>query len=166
MNELFENEIRTRVNQELQRFLSNPMNIIQVCQETIQKQALQIEEMKPKVEFYEQFLDSNGEMSCTIAADAVNLNYINPKGKSERMGNMYFLQVLTIDHIIHKEPNGYNIYASHKHYGRTKITTRNNHIKTSVLFNAKGLDYLIKKYKDDKRIWQAINGQLYCGEDA
>jgi len=164
MSTLFEKEIQTRVDQEIQRISSNPMMIIQLCQRTIESQALQISEMKPKVEMYEQFLDSNGELTCTAAADTVNLSYITPQGKQERMGNQYFLQVLTYDKIIHKEINGYNLYASHKQYGRTKTTAKNDHIKTSVLFNAKGLDYLVRKYKDDKRIWRAINGQLYCEE--
>ena len=150
--------------EELQRIQSDPMVLISYCQNMIQQQAIQIKEMKPKVEMYESFLDSNGELSCTDAAEAVNLLYINPQGKKERMGNHYFLQVLAYDGIVRKDINGYSIYASHKNHGRTKSTTRNNKVKTHVLFNTKGVDYLVKKYKDDKRIWRAINGQLYCEE--
>ena len=150
--------------EELQRIQTDPMVLLNYCQNMIAQQAIQIKEMKPKVEMYESFLDSNGELSCTDAADVISLYYITPQGKKERMGNHYFLQVLYHDRIIRKNVTGYSIYAEHKHHGRTKPTTKNNQVWTHVLFNAKGVDYLVKKYKDDKRVWRAINRQLYCEE--
>lgn len=162
---MLENQIQIR-EQNIQEITIDAMNLIQLNQVMIEKLSLKIKEMQPKVELYDRFLDANGEIDCAAVSDIIGLYYINPKGKKERMGRDYLIQVLEHDNIIFKGTNGYKLYSSHKDHGRTKTTEKYGYIRNSVLFNSKGIDYLVKKYKDERRIWRAIDGQLYCTGDA
>ena len=48
-----ENEIQVRVEQELQRFLSNPDNIIEAYQKSLEEKDLQIATIQPKAEMWD-----------------------------------------------------------------------------------------------------------------
>lgn len=115
--------------------------------------AERLEIAQSKATKYDHFLNSKGEIDCTSMADLIQLYYITPQGKYVRMGGQYFIQLLVLDKIIYKTPDGYRLYASHKEYGRTAFSQSNGLSHTSVLFNKKGADYLLKKYEDDSRRW-------------
>lgn len=154
-------EIQIRED-ERRRLLEDPNFVIQAYQQRLASVETQLTIYKPKAELYDTFLSSIGEVDCSAISNIITLYYVNPKGKISKVGSDYILQILEYDNILRKEFNGYELYATHKEYGRTKYTTRYGYNYSSVIFNAKGVDYLVRKYKDDKRVWRAINRKLVC----
>lgn len=67
-----ENEIQIRVQQEVQKFLSNPDNIIQAYQKALDARELQITEMKPKAEMYDLVMSSEDLREMSTVAKELN----------------------------------------------------------------------------------------------
>jgi phage antirepressor YoqD-like protein len=149
--------VAQRLPSEIRKVLKDPVQL----QIIIQEQNKELEILRPQAELYQSFLDSMGEISCNHAHKMVNLFYVNPQGKKEKMGSDYFINLLVLDKIIYMGFDGYEIYSSHKNHGRTAFSTKNNRNFTSVLFNSTGANYIVKKYLNDDRIFFSKNRRLY-----
>jgi len=154
-------EIQIRED-ERRRLLEDPTFVIQAYQKRLESLEGQLVIYKPKAELYEGLIGSINGKDCGSMSNLLDLYYINPQGKKTKIGPDYIIQVFVYDKIIFKNYSGYNLYAAHKEHGETVPSTRNGYCFDSVVFNSKGVDYLLRKYRDDKRIWRAINRKLVC----
>jgi hypothetical protein len=81
------------------------------------------------------------------------------------MGRNYVLRVFEIDGIVISTMAGYRLSSEWEKSGRgiTRVVTRNEHMHPIALFNGKGLEYLIKKYDSDDRVWYSERDNIGKG---
>jgi phage antirepressor YoqD-like protein len=155
IDEEVEKQVSVLVQKRLKDLLSQPERILDLWKKDSEQKQRQIAELKPLADRYRQFLDSEGYLDAAEASAVIRLDYVDPSGKTAPMGRNYFLKVLVSDGIIMKTAGGYRFTSRYEKrgIGITRAVNRNGRIRSVCLFNAEGVDMLIRKYENDSRVF-------------
>jgi phage antirepressor YoqD-like protein len=167
--DLFEAEVNTQVQIKLEKRLKeiitkDPTMVIKAYAELTEKLEKQNKDITVKLEKaviksnkYDKFLDSDGYARLAQIADVVKVSYIDPSGKERTMGQNHFAKILVLDDFIVRDGSGFHIASRRREQLKgkaiTKLTEKNEHMKSLVLFNAQGIDYIDAFYSEDTRVW-------------
>jgi len=138
-----ENEIQVRVEQELQRFLSNPENIIAAYQKTLEEKNLQIAEIKPKADIWDMAMGSDRLEEMSSVAKILNF---------KDMGRNKLFEYLRDRNVLRYNNEPYQRYVDS---GCFKIieqivkTGTYTIINNKTMVTQKGLDYIAKLLLED-----------------
>ena len=136
MTTLFEHEIQTRVDQELQRISADPVMIITLCQKTIERQAVQIKEMLPKAEAYDILMGAENLVEMSAVAKALNF-----KG----MGRNNLFEYLRHKKVLRFNNEPYQTLTDRGYFKVIPIPyTQNGATKTGLktMITMKGIDFI------------------------
>ena len=138
-----ENEIQIRVQQEVQRFLSNPDNIIAAYQKSLEKKETIIKEMLPKVRMYDVVMGSDKLIEMSAVAKVLNFRGIGRNNLFEYLKERKILRY-------NNEP-----YQSYVDAGYFKIVRESfvrdgyEGIYNKTMTTQKGVDYIGKLLTED-----------------
>lgn len=170
-NELYEAQLQQAAERKAIELLQDPAHLRNmVVSLTDKARALEakVGELAEKGSKWDRYLDADGYLDVGEVADHIRVTYIPPSGRDRYMGQNHFCQMLAHDQVIVKGSNGYRIHSKYRDplEGLAKVFSKeapDGHIKTSVKFNTKGLNWLHDKYaRSDKRVWRSTSaGELY-----
>jgi anti-repressor protein len=139
-----ESEIQVRVQQEVQRFLSNPENIIQAYQKSLDERDLKIADMRPKAEFWDTAMGSDDLEEMAAVAKILNF---------KDMGRNRLFEYLRDRNVLRENNEPYQRYVDSgcfKVIEQTVKTGSYTIINNKTMVTQKGLDYIRKLLKGDK----------------
>ena len=139
-----ENEIQVRVQQEVQKFISDPDNVIAAYQKSLSKKEAQIADLIPKAEFFEMAMGS--DRLTEMAAVAKILNF-------REMGRNRLFEYLRDRNVLRDNNEPYQRYVDSgcfKVIEQTVKTGSYTIINNKTMVTQKGLDYIRKLLKEDK----------------
>jgi phage antirepressor YoqD-like protein len=138
-----ENAIEVRVQQEYEKYLSNPVNLIKACMALIEKSEKQIAELKPKAEIWDQVMGSERleEMSAVVKI----LNFRD-------MGRNRLFEYLRDRNILRYNNEPYQQYVDSGYFKVIEQTAKVDSytiINNKTMVTQKGLEYIGKLLKGD-----------------
>lgn len=144
-----ENAIQVIVQQEIQKFIANPDNVIEAYQKSLEEKRLQIAEMKPKAEMYDMVMGS--EDLREMSAVAKELNFLG-------MGRNNLFEYLKRKDVLryNNEP-----YQHHVNSGYFKVIEQSYQAGDCVRINrktmctSKGIQYIAKLLMKDEYVKNA-----------
>lgn len=138
-----ENEIQVRVQQEIQKFLSDPDNIIQAYQKSLEARDLVIRDMRPKAEMWETAMGS--ERLEEMAAVAKILNF-------KDVGRNRLFEYLRDRNVLRSNNEPYQKYVDScffKVIEQTKKVDDWTFLNNKTMVTQRGLEYIKKLLTED-----------------
>lgn len=139
-----ENEIQVRVQEELQRIVADPDNVIAAYQKSLEKRDLQIADMRPKADFWDTAMGS--DRLTEMAAVAKILNFRD-------MGRNNLFEYLRDRTVLRENNEPYQKYVDAGYFKVIEQTVKTGSytiINNKTMVTQKGLDYIRKILKEDK----------------
>ena len=171
MSDLFESQVQVEVEKRLSDIVrSDPKMVIEAYEKEntrLKSELIEVQSELAETKYkWAKFLDSEGYMDVSEVAERIKVPYIDPSGKRQFMGRSHFCQLLRLDRILLHKSTGYGLYAdcnkTIKENSKVVTNDHNGHIKSSVKFNSRALEYLDDKYSNDDRVWHSTsNRDLY-----
>ena len=141
---MIENEIQIRVEQELQKFLSNPENIIEAYQKTLEEKERQLAEVEPKAKLWEIAMGSDRLEEMSAVAKILNF---------KDMGRNKLFEYLRDRNILRYNNEPYQRYVDAGYFKIIEQTVKvgNSYtiINNKTMVTQKGLDYIAKLLLED-----------------
>ena len=131
-----ENAIEVRVQQELERFISNPENVIQAYQKSLEARDLMIADMKPKADFWETAMGSDRLTEMAAAAKILNF---------KDMGRNRLFEYLRDKTILRENNEPYQKYVDAGYFKVIEQTVKTGSytiINNKTMVTQKGLEYI------------------------
>jgi len=138
-----ENEIQIRVQQELQKYLSNPDNIIAAYQKSLERKEIIIKEMLPKVQMYDVVMGCDRLIEMSAVAKVLNFRGIGRNNLFEYLKERKIFRY-------NNEP-----YQSYVDAGYFKIVRESfvrsgyEGVYNKTMTTQKGVDYIGKLLTED-----------------
>jgi anti-repressor protein len=138
-----ESEIQVRVQQEVERFISNPDNVIEAYQKSLTNKEAQIADLRPKAEFWETAMGS--DRLTEMAAVAKILNFRD-------MGRNNLFEYLREKSVLRESNEPYQKYVDSGYFKVIEQTIKTGSytiINNKTMVTQKGLDFIRKMLKGD-----------------
>ena len=161
-------EVEKRLDHEIQKQLTDPgalqKHLLRLA-ETNKQLALKNSELEIEIRKY---FDADGYADAGELSAYLQLEYITPSGKVDRVGRNYFLQMLVHDGFIMKVHGSDGGYRHKKQYegkiGVTRVVIdRNDRKRSKVYYTMEGFEKLKNHFTKDDRVWRS--GKSKYGEN-
>jgi len=138
-----ENEIQVRVEQEVQKFLSDPNNIIVAYQKSLEERDLQIAVIQPKAEMWDIAMGSDRLEEMSSVAKILNF---------KDMGRNKLFEYLRDRNVLRNNNEPYQRYVDSGYFKIIEQTVKTGTytiINNKTMVTQRGLDYIAKLLLED-----------------
>lgn len=138
-----ENEIQVRIQREVQKYLSNPYNIIAAYQKALQERELQVADLEPKAVMWDMAMGSDRLEEMSAVAKILNF---------KDMGRNRLFDYLRDRNILRSSNEPYQRYVDSGCFKVIEQTVRVDGytiINNKTMVSQKGLDYIGKLLRED-----------------
>lgn len=138
-----ENEIQIRVNREIEKFLSNPINIIQAYDKALKAATQEIQEMKPKADIWDLAMGSDCLKEMSAVAKVLNFR---------NMGRNNLFEYLKDKKILRYNNEPYQQYVDTAYFKSIEQTVKIDGyiiINNKTMVTQKGINYIAKLLLED-----------------
>ena len=138
-----ENMIEARVQQELQKFLSNPNNVIAAYQKALEERELQIADLAPKAMMWETAMGSDRLEEMSAVAKILNFR---------DMGRNRLFEYLRDRNVLRYNNEPFQKYVDASYFKVIEQTVRTGDytiINNKTMVTQRGLEYIGKLLRED-----------------
>lgn len=139
-----ENEIQIRVQQELQKFLSNPNNVIAAYQKALEEREIQIADLEPKAIMWETAMGSDRLEEMSAVAKILNFR---------DMGRNRLFEYLRDRNVLRPNNEPYQKYVDAGYFKMIEQTVKVGGdytiINNKTMVTQRGLEYIGKLLRED-----------------